>query len=137
MVSALHTLFTQITLDQVTTMIGMDPEYMDLTYTGPKTFKFKEYVYKEAYDALPAAFKAFLSELDGEEFYLMLASATTTEAVSRYGWDSTSETAQVSKQNSKVNQFVGKGDVTEMYYDYKSPYALYVAWLKANGYVQQ
>jgi hypothetical protein len=134
MVDALHTLFTPISLDKVTQMIGMDPEYMDLEYTGAKSFKFRDYLFKESYDALPEAFKAFLSEIDGEEFYLMLESATTTGTVTRYGWDSTSETALAASNNIAVMDAAAKGDAKEAYYDYKSAYALYVAWLKANGY---
>ena len=134
MVDALHTLFTPISLDKITADIGLDPEYMDMEYTGVKSYKFREYLFKESYDALPEAFKTFLSEIDGEEFYLMLASATTTGTVTRYGWDTTSETAMAATNNLAVSDAAAKGDAKEAYHDYKSAYALYVAWLKANGY---
>jgi len=138
MVAALHTLFTPISLAKVTELIGLDTEYMDLNYTGAKVFKFKEYLYKESYDALPATFKTFLSGLDGEEFYRMLASATTVDAIARYDWDPTSEVALASSTNVQVKQLVGVSNTSahEAYYNYKSPYALYVDWLKANGYAK-
>ena len=136
MVDALHTLFTPVSLDKITSDIGLDTEYMDPEYTGAKVYKFKDYLFKESYDALPEAFKSFLGEIDGEEFYRMLASATTTGTVTRYGWDSTSEVALAAKTNLEVQQAAARGDVDEAYYDYKSAYALYVNWLKANGYAE-
>ncbi len=128
MVDALHVLFAPVALYDAAYSILTDPEYFNYNngqgIRGP--YKFDEYLYKDSYNSLPESFTDFLGELDGEEFYLMLAYMTTTGDVARYDVNF----AFTSVSASKTNLAVGNED----YYGYKSPYALYMDWLKKTGY---
>ncbi len=139
MVQALHVLFTPVSLADAAKKIAADEDNYSVQQRGQ--YKFDEYLYGDAYDALPTSFKAFLEELDGEEFYLMLSYMTTTGEVTRYKIDFTASAGsevQASKQNIDVyNASVSGNDKyrdKEDYYNFKSPYALYMEWLKKNGY---
>ncbi len=139
MVEALHILFTPITQEQVYKFIANDEEYSPIEYVGPRSFKFKDYVFKEDYSTLPAAFVEFVDKLDGEEFYWMLACATSKDKVDRYGWDYDYANAVITSgrlsSNKKVSEIAAEDDLKESYYSYKSPYALYYNWLRSNKYI--
>ena len=74
--------------------------------------------------------KDWVAELDLEEFYWMLSCATSKDKVVHLDFDENDDTGTKTKEVDK-NPATG-----EVYHYYSSPYALYVAWLKANGYTK-
>ena len=74
--------------------------------------------------------KDWVTELNLEEFYWMLSCATSKDKVVHLDFDENDDTGTKTKEVDK-NPATG-----EVYHYYSSPYALYVGWLKANGYTK-
>ena len=80
------------------------------------------------------ALNALLENYDAKEFYRALACATTTDKVAHKVLNEKNEL----KESAKIAEIYSAqySDVNEFYHYYVSPYALYVNWLKENGYTK-
>ena len=115
-VNDLHILFTPISVENVlkngvSHIKNTDPSLGQVLFTSD-------------------AVKDWISVLDLEEFYWMLSCATSKDKVVHLTFDENDDTGTKTKEVDK-NPATG-----EVYHYYSSPYALYVEWLKANGYTK-
>ena len=102
----------------------------------PKTVD-EIYTYGFTFDTFKTeAVRNYLQNVDAVEFYRALLCATSKDKVAHKHEVMGEDTTKL-EETTKINEiYTDYGTVTEHYYYYSSPYALYFAWLKDNGYTK-
>jgi hypothetical protein len=111
----------------------LTPKKVDEIYTS-------EFGYNS--DAFKASFKTdavknYLQDVDVVEFYRALACATSKDKVAHKHEVMDADGNPKLEETTKIEEiYPDYGIVAEHYHYYSSPYALYFAWLKDNGYTK-